>query len=99
MVGFGTISGSRLQITSVNAAFHADGGHEAPQGACGSALPDTATTWIQHPSDPDPNSYPGVPLAFLNDNKPWSGDCFHPNNEDAQAYANAVIEDLRRMGR
>jgi hypothetical protein len=102
---------SRLQITSVNDDFQRDGGHESPQGACGNAPPDTETTWIQHPSDRYSNSYPLRPpvdikenhirayLVELNGGKPWTGDCFHPNEKGAQAYADAVIEELRRMGR
>jgi hypothetical protein len=105
---------SRLQIASVYDDFQRDGGHESPQGPCGNAPPDTDTTWIQHPSDLYSNSYPlGPPATIwfwkendiraylfeLNGGKPWTGDCFHPNEKGAQAYADAVIEELRKMGR
>jgi hypothetical protein len=81
----------------------------SPFSQCGRALPDTITTWIQYPSDRDSNSYPFGPtieplsveavLFGLNGLQPWRGDCFHPNEAGAQAYADAVIEDLRKMGR
>lgn len=69
---------------------------------------------MQYPSDRNSNSYPfqnplledlfadtalKALLTGFNGSQPWRGDCFHPNETDAQAYADAVIEELRRMGR
>ena len=77
----------RMRIASINTAFH---NHASD---CGFAR--VAETWIQSPGDASFNSFPIVPDWLRNqvvDLLIWKGDCFHPNEKGAQAYADAVIK-------
>lgn len=92
----------RLQIAAVHDAFH---GHESPQAGlqmgiktCGYNTPGIKDTWIQYPTDPQSISNPSLPEELRKLTGPWSGDCFHPNEAGAQAYANAVNADVVRLG-
>jgi hypothetical protein len=84
-------------------AFHADGGHEAPGiggfmrgvGLCGFDGPGTRDTWVQYPGDPESNSVfamAGIPQIG------GAGDCFHPNQRGADAYARAIVSALLNKG-
>jgi len=96
---------SRLQIAAVHEKFHLDGGHESPttgsaNRTCGYSSPIIANTWIQYQDDPLSNSNPDLPANVKKyTGGPWKGDCFHPNDAGAAAYADAVNEDAIRAGR
>ncbi|MGH2534481.1 MAG: SGNH/GDSL hydrolase family protein [Thermomicrobiales bacterium] len=78
-------------------------GHEAPRPGCGGEAPDVAETWIQYPADPASISYPFADLDtwqrtalldLVGSESPddWRGDCLHPNEQGADAYAAAVVD-------
>lgn len=84
---------SRLRAANVNPKFY---GHEAPRPKCGDSAPDVDETWIQYPGQPGVNGeVPDLMRVILTHEK--YGDCFHPNEKGAQAYANAVMEQFLRM--
>lgn len=95
---------ARLQIAPVDARFNGGprDGHEAPQLECGRDPPTVNDTWVQYPTDLDSNSYPLVP-TWLRDltglQAGWRGDCFHPTEKGAEAYAAAVNAAAIRLGR
>ncbi len=86
----------------IHKAFH---GHESPEPECGTSSPAIRDTWIQHPSDRNSNSIQDpsqIPekLRKLSNVKQWRGDCFHPNDSGAYAYAKAVDEAaFNKLGR
>jgi len=84
---------ARMQTTPLHAAFE---DHESPRPSCGNDAPDTADTWIQYGDDPESNSYPKFPSWLIPGS--FSGDCTHPNEKGAQAYADAVYADALRLG-
>lgn len=86
---------SRLRVTNVNPKFYK---HESPQPQCGGSAPDVTETWIQYPGQPGVN---GEVPDFMRDHITHEkyGDCFHPNEKGAQAYADAVMEQFLRMKR
>jgi len=87
----------RLQVAAIHESFHS---HESPRPVCGLAAPQIANTWIQHPGDSNSNSFgnlPGWARKILP--KKGGGDCFHPNDAGASAYADAVNQDVQRVGR
>ena len=88
-----TLAGRRVVIASVHDAFR---GHEGPRPKCGSAAPDIADTWFQHPDDPASNSFPPVE-QFVGEQ--WRGDCFHPNARGVEAIAAAVVAAARSIAR
>jgi hypothetical protein len=86
----------RLQIAGVRSVFV---GHESPRPYCGASLPEVGDTWIQYPDDPKSNSIlrlPGWAKEFI-DLETGNGDCFHPNEAGANAYADAVVDDVLRL--
>lgn len=84
----------RLRVANVNPRFY---GHESPRPKCGDSAPDIPETWIQYPGDPASNGE--VPDLFRAVTGEKYGDCFHPNEKGAQAYADAVMEQFLRMRR
>lgn len=99
----------RVAITpNLHEAFH---GHEGPGGVsgvpgdpvglCGFSPPSTAQTWVQFPGDPTSNSggaIAGLPsLVGGRGGAEFTGDCFHPNEAGAQAFADAVVAEARQL--
>jgi hypothetical protein len=83
----------RLRTTpTLNAAFY---GHESPRPSCGRAGPNVKVTWIQYIGDPTSNSILPSPLGGL---LGQPGDCFHPNDKGAQAYADRVSNAAQEAG-
>ena len=76
--------------------------HASPRHSCGSALPSAGNTWIQYRDDPDSNSiFDSMPKDLgprQFKGTQWRGDCFHPNEEGAQQYANLVLNGAGRLG-
>jgi lysophospholipase L1-like esterase len=87
---------ARVRVARVHDAFH---GHESPAPICGTAGPDAAETWIQHPQDPGSDSFPAVPPEIEAVTGDWRGDCFHPNEEGSRAIAAAVDRAALAVGR
>ncbi len=85
---------SRLRVTNINPKFYR---HESPRPKCGDSAPDVSDTWIQYPGQPGVNGE--VPLLLQVITKEKHGDCFHPNEKGAQAYADAVMGQFLRMRR
>jgi lysophospholipase L1-like esterase len=83
----------RVRLAAVHQSFH---GHEGPSPTCGSSPPSVESTWVQHPDDPDSNSFP--PEAALL-GEVWRGDCFHPNALGAGVIGRAVSAAARAAGR
>lgn len=89
----------RLKITpTLHEAFH---GHEGPgvlgifdggTSYCGFAPPGLDQTWVQYPGDGSSNSVASI--AGHADGH-FTGDCFHPNEQGAQTFADEVIAAAR----
>jgi hypothetical protein len=73
--------------------------HESARPSCGYALPNTSETWIQYPGEPNINSELPADIKQKLGIKEKFGDCFHPNDAGARAYANAVNEAALMLGR
>ena len=84
----------QIRIAATHGRFH---GHESPQPSCGVDLPAVEDTWIQYPGDPDSNGE--VPRWMRLITGEQYGDCFHPNENGAQALADAVDAAAIRLGR
>ena len=85
---------SRLRVSNVNPKFY---GHASSQPQCGGSAPDVTETWIQYPGQSGVNGE--VPDFLRRFTGEKYGDCFHPNEKGAQAYADAVMEQFLRMAR
>lgn len=85
----------RLRVTNINPKFY---GHASPQPQCGSDAPDVSETWIQYPGQDGVNGEVLDLMRELITHEKY-GDCFHPNEQGAQAYADAVMEQFLRMQR
>jgi len=78
-------------------------GQESPSPSCGtySEGPSEAETWVQYPGDPDSNSWiPSItrkPLISLRGIPDEAGDCFHPNEQGARVYAEAVNKEAAKL--
>ncbi len=105
----GTFPG-RVALAAVHKEFH---GHESPGGRsrrlgwrCGTARPRVGSTWIQHPKDLESNSFPFANarkwfsnwLETVSRAGTWRGDCHHPNERGARAFAQAVNDAALAMG-
>lgn len=72
-------------------------GHESPEPLCGGAAPAESDSWIQYPNEEKINSpIPEVEQPLLEQAR--YGDCFHPNYDGANAYAQAVLRAALRLG-
>jgi lysophospholipase L1-like esterase len=84
----------RVAFAPVAEAFK---GHESPQPTCGAAAPGAEESWIQYPNEAGINSaIPEVEQPLLYPAK--YGDCFHPNEAGARAYAQAVVQAAATLG-
>jgi lysophospholipase L1-like esterase len=72
--------------------------HASPRPSCGSAGTDVSDTWVQYPNDPNSNGdVPSdIKLIFTHAEH---GDCFHPNEKGAQAFADLVNEYALKLGK
>jgi lysophospholipase L1-like esterase len=82
-----------LRVAGVHEAFH---GHEGPRPDCGGNHPLARYSWIQRKSDATLNGRPDLPRR-LGPNGEWFGDCIHPNDDGARAYARAVMRSIERV--
>ena len=73
---------------------------EPPETHAARRPPDNEQTWIQYLTDPNSNSLPTFEIKIGRQTKKvvFSGDCFHPNEKGATAYAEAVFSDTVRLG-
>jgi Tol biopolymer transport system component/lysophospholipase L1-like esterase len=71
----------------------------SPSPSCGDALPTKDTTLIQYIGDYNSNSLLPERLRKLWKIGNTTGDCFHPNEEGAQVYADAVNTAALKIGR
>lgn len=77
--------------------------HESPSTSCGldNKGPSEAQTWIQYPGDPNSNGW--IPdkvrilLVKARGIPDEAGDCFHPNEQGARIYAEAVSKEAFKL--
>ncbi len=87
----------RVRIAQINAPTGES--FSSPSPSCGTALPGQNTTLIQYVGDPNSNSLLPRPVRRLWKIGNTAGDCFHPNEQGAQVYADAVNAAAQVMDR